>query len=257
MEIIVLAGVSFFAAGLTFFSGFGLGTILMPLAAVFFPLDAAIALTAVVHFTNNIFKAFLVYRYAHVSIIFRFGLPAVMAAMLGAAMLVWGHNMPPLFSYTFSGNVLFVTPIKCVIAGVMMVFVILETHPRFSKITFSRRYLPIGGLLSGFFGGLSGHQGALRTMFLLKSGLSKDSLIATGVIIACIVDITRLGVYANFENAQLLLAHADGLLAVVVSAFAGSFLGNRILRKVTLPWLQKIILIMIFIFALFLAAGMI
>ena len=36
------------------------------------------------------------------------------------------------------------------------------TNRELSWLEFDRRYLPLGGLLSGFFGGLSGHQGALR-----------------------------------------------------------------------------------------------
>ena len=39
---------AFFAAILTFFSGFGLGTILTPVMMVFFPVDIAIAFTGIV-----------------------------------------------------------------------------------------------------------------------------------------------------------------------------------------------------------------
>lgn len=48
--------------------------------------------------------------------------------------------------------------------------------------------------MSGFFGGLSGNQGAFRSAFLIKAGLSKDAYIATGVVAAVIVDLTRLGI---------------------------------------------------------------
>ena len=56
MEIILISIVAFLVAILTFFSGFGLGTILTPVMMIFFPVDVAIALTGVVHFSNNIFK---------------------------------------------------------------------------------------------------------------------------------------------------------------------------------------------------------
>ena len=55
MEIILISLAAFLTAILTFFSGFGLGTILMPVFAIFFPIDIAIALTGVVHFANNLF----------------------------------------------------------------------------------------------------------------------------------------------------------------------------------------------------------
>lgn len=40
-------------SGLTLFSGFGLGTLLMPAFAVFFPVEVAVAATAVVHLATN------------------------------------------------------------------------------------------------------------------------------------------------------------------------------------------------------------
>ena len=56
MDILVIALTAFLASGLTLFSGFGLGTLLMPVVALFFPVEVAIAVTALVHFANNIFK---------------------------------------------------------------------------------------------------------------------------------------------------------------------------------------------------------
>jgi len=44
---------------------FGLGTILTPVLAVFFPMPIAVAATAVVHLSNNLFKVFLVGRYVN------------------------------------------------------------------------------------------------------------------------------------------------------------------------------------------------
>jgi hypothetical protein len=46
---LVIAATALIVSGLTLFSGFGLGTILMPAFALFFPLTVAIAATAVVH----------------------------------------------------------------------------------------------------------------------------------------------------------------------------------------------------------------
>lgn len=60
MDILIICIAAFFTAILTFFSGFGLGTILTPVFMIFFPVDLAIALTGVVHFFNNIFKLVLV-----------------------------------------------------------------------------------------------------------------------------------------------------------------------------------------------------
>src|SRR3990167_6175455 len=103
MEIIILSLAAFLIAILTFFSGFGLGTILTPLFMIFFPVDLAIALTGVVHFFNNIFKLIIVGRKADKQVLLRFGIPAVIAAFAGAWVLLQISDLQPLFSYSI-GN---------------------------------------------------------------------------------------------------------------------------------------------------------
>src|ERR671910_244892 len=104
MEIIVLSFAAFVVAILTFFSGFGLGTILTPVFMIFFPVDLAIALTGVVHFFNNIFKLILTGKKADKSILLRFGIPSVVAAFAGAWLLLRITDLPPLFSYEINGK---------------------------------------------------------------------------------------------------------------------------------------------------------
>lgn len=74
MEIVIIWLAAFFTAILTFFSGFGLGTILAPVFAIFFPIDIAIALTGVVHFSNNLFKIALIGRNTDKAVLLRFGI---------------------------------------------------------------------------------------------------------------------------------------------------------------------------------------
>jgi len=87
MTYFVICSVAFAASALTFFSGFGLGTLQLPAFALFFPIQEAVALTAVVHFLNGLFKVALVGREADRSVAIRFGIPAILAALVGAWML--------------------------------------------------------------------------------------------------------------------------------------------------------------------------
>jgi len=77
MDYILVGIIALLGSGLTFFSGFGLGTLLMPVFALFFPIDIAIALTAIVHLLNNIFKLTLIGKQADLKTVFRFGIPAI------------------------------------------------------------------------------------------------------------------------------------------------------------------------------------
>ena len=56
LEILIISILAFFISILTFFSGFGLGTLLTPVFLIFFPPEFAITATGIVHLLNNIFK---------------------------------------------------------------------------------------------------------------------------------------------------------------------------------------------------------
>lgn len=229
----------------------------MPAFALFFPIDIAVALTAVVHLSNNIFKVFLLGRSADKNIVFLFGVPALIASMAGAYMLFQCSHIQPLYYYLIGDKVASITTLKLFMAVLMIFFVGMEIHPKFKNISFDRKYLLLGGILSGFFGGLSGHQGALRSAFLIRCGLSKETFIATGVVIACLIDISRLGVYATHFASEGLRANGGILLAAISAAFVGTFLGNKLIRKVTVDAVQKIVAGMLFVIAVLLAAGII
>jgi uncharacterized membrane protein YfcA len=255
MEIFIISLTAFVVAILTFFSGFGLGTILTPVFMVFFPVDLAIALTGVVHFFNNIFKLFLVGRNADKQVLIRFGIPAVIAAFAGSWVLLNITDLEPLFSYEMFGSTFVVEPVKFIISILLIIFAMMDLIPYFQNLQFGKEKLPIGGALSGFFGGLSGNQGALRSAFLIKAGLSKEAFIGTAVVVSTFVDFTRLSVYATrFVRTDL----SDNLTLVVIatlSAISGAYLGNKLLKKVTLKFLQVTVAIMLILISVSLGAG--
>lgn len=234
-----------FAAGLTLYSGFGLGTLLLPVFALFFPVEVAVAATAVVHGANNVMKVSLVGRHADFGMVLRFGLPAIVAAVAGAALLGMMAVMEPLLEWRLGDRQATVTPVKLVLGALMLTFALFELLPRFRGLRFSRRHLVLGGLLSGFFGGLSGHQGALRAAFLAKAGLDTPAFVGTSAVIGLLVDLTRLMAYA----ALLLAAGSAGafppgvwsLVAVgCAAAFVGLLVGKRYLHKVTIGTIQTV-----------------
>lgn len=256
MSYLIICTVALLASALTFFSGFGLGTLLLPAFAFFFPIEQAVALTAVVHFLNNLLKLALTGRNADRDVVLRFGLPAIAMSFLGAWVLVWLSDIAPVFSYSAFDRLISITPVKLVVGLLLLLFACLDLLPRFRDMSFGKQYMPLGGLLSGFFGGLSGMQGALRSAFLSRAGLSKEAFIATGVVIACLIDFSRLAIYSASlvrESAQF---NYSLLVAAILAAFAGAVLGNRYLRKMTMPSIQRIVAVMLFAVALGLISGL-
>lgn len=133
-----------------------------------------------------------------------------------------------------------------------------DIRPCVSTIRFTtQNKLVVGGILSGFFGGLTGIQGAIRSTFLIKSGLSKEAYIATGVVIACLVDFTRLSVYASRFTASNLHENLTLLISATLAAIAGAFIGSRLLKKITLRFIQVLVAIMLMIISIALGLGLI
>lgn len=260
MDVWVVCVVSLAASALTLFSGFGLGTILAPTFALFFPVAAAVAMAAAVHLASNLFKIGLVGRDADWAVVGRFGLPAILAAIAGAALLATLSNMAPLHVYAWLGRAREITPVKAVIGVAMAVFAMLELSPAFARTAFPRRWLVLGGVVSGFFGGLSGNQGALRSAFLVKAGLSKESYVGTNAVCAVMVDVARLTVYGVSVSA-IRVEHLRGqagqmVLAGMLSAFVGAMLGKRWLHKVTLRTVELVVAVSMALVGVGLASGL-
>ena len=262
MAYIIIILVSFFVAGLTFFSGFGLGTLLLPAFLLFLPVKTAVAATAIVHLANNILKVFLVWKHAVWSVVLKFGGPAILAAFGGAMLLDRLSEVPALATYYLGEGEYSVELLKLVIAVLLIGFSAFELSGFLKSMKLNHRYLPVGGLLSGFFGGLSGHQGALRAAFLIKAGLSRDQYIATGVMCSIAVDVTRIFIYGlTFFGKNISTMQESGMLYVLFAgigaAFAGTFTGSHLVKKVTMRNVRYIVSMGIILLAIALGAGII
>ena len=255
MEYIIVIVVALVGACLSFFSGFGLGTMLLPAFMLFFPPPVAVAATAVVHMLNNIFKLFLVGKHADWGIVKSFGLLSMVGALLGAWLLWQLESDGTLFSYFLFDHKFEMSWIKVVMAFLIIVFSLLEINKRWQSRPISKKYLPLGGLASGFFGGLSGHQGALRSAFLMKAGMTKEAFMGSRVVIACMVDMTRITVYAAAIGAGWHSIHPTLLVVATLAAFSGAYIGNRLVKSTEMPVLNKIITICLLVFAVLLGAG--
>jgi uncharacterized membrane protein YfcA len=90
---------------------------------------------------------------------------------------------------------------------------------------------------------MSGHQGALRSAFLVKIGVSTQAFVGTNAVIGFMVDIARIATYAGL----FLLARKASpigpdqwplIISGMAAAFAGVLIGKRFLHKVTMSGLQ-------------------
>lgn len=257
MDFIIIGIVALLVSLLTFFSGFGLGTLLSAAFAFFFPIEIAIALTAIVHFSNNLFKLILIGKYVSWRVLKFFAPFCIAGAFGGAFLLVYLSDSPKIASYGLGSRQFTIGFQDIIVAVLMIIFAIMELRSFLKQKNIPESKLWFGGLLSGFFGGLSGHQGALRSMFLIKSNLNKEQFIATGVAIACIIDITRISIYTGRLEALNLTENAAHILSAVLPAFAGAYLGRHLLHKVDIEIIHKYVAWMLIVIAIGIGTGLV
>lgn len=254
---IAISLVSLLASLLTFFSGFGLGTLLLPVFALFFDLESAIALTAIVHFLNNSFKFILVHKKINKQLVLKFGIPSLLFAFAGAWLLKQVSVSQPITSYQIGDSVFSITAIGLIIGTLMLIFSLWELIPFLKNLSFGKANLIWGGALSGFFGGLSGHQGALRSAFLIRLNLDKEIFIATGIGIACMVDVARLSIYSSTINKQVVQQNYLLLGIAVISAWIGAFAGSKLLKKTTNEFIKWFVFVFMTFTSLLIISGII
>lgn len=260
MDILLIGIVAALASALTLFSGFGLGTILLPAFALFLPVPSAVAATGVVHLLNNLFKGTLLRRRADWRMVLRFGLPAIPAAILGAWLLARLSATPQLFAWDAFGRNFGPTAAGLIVGLVLMILALLELQPWFARLRAPAKLMPVGGALTGFLGGLTGQQGALRSIFLLRSGMDADRFIATGVMIAVLIDLSRLSAFAAaFTTAGLDPTGREMALVATgtICATVGAWIAMRRIDKVTITSVRFMVAGLMLLIGAALAAGVI
>ena len=225
----LLGIVAMTASFATFFSGFGLGTLLLPVFTFFFSIEIAILATAIVHFINSIFKFSLTIRSIDLSILVRFGIAAGLGAGIGSFTLKLIGNHQILFHYVVNNHKIEVEQISFIIGLLMLIFAGIELIPCLKNKVFDKKWLPLGGLISGFFGGFSGHQGALRSAFLSKTDIDQKIFISTSICMALIIDLIRVSFY--FQGLDLSKLPVNMILFGCFFALLGSILGKRYFDK--------------------------
>ena len=194
------------------------------------------------HLFNNIFKSVITIKKTNWEVVVKFGVPSIIGAFLGSFLLQYLIDYgTALIHLDFSSFKLETNVLKICIGLLILVFTIFELMDIKNKIIQSNKVFYFGGALSGFFGGLSGHQGAFRSAFLLHADLNPQQFIATNAAIATLVDITRLIIYGI--NIQLLFNEVDTILVIVAScaAFAGVLTGTLGIHKVTIHRIQTLV----------------
>jgi hypothetical protein len=223
MELLFFT-LAFFAEVVATIAGFGSSTLLLPLAMLFFDFKTALVLVAIMHLFGNMGRVTFFRKEISWKVVAFFGVAGGIASALGALLAAKA-------------------PQELLIAA-LGVFLVAYAVFGWASPSFTLKprvpTMIAGGVLSGFVAGIMGTGGALRSAFLLAFKLPKMAYIGTSAVLAIITDVVRIPVYVSaglFDPVHLWLL--PGLLVV---AFAGSYVGKRITKRIPQTVFQKFVL---------------
>ena len=208
--------------------GFGSSVFFVPVANFYFDFQSVLGITALFHLASNLSKLGLFRGGIDRALLLRLGVPSVVFAVLGgmaSAWLAtrWLEATLAVFLLALSGWML--------------------ARPRW-RIAATTRSAVLGGALSGGMAGLVGTGGAVRGMTLAAFDLRKDAFVATSAAIDMGIDVARATVYAR--NGYI---HAHDLVwlpLLAVVALAGTWIGRRVLGRISQAQFRRIALLLVF-----------
>ncbi len=234
----LIAITAFLASLSTFFSGFGLGTILLPVFSLFFSPEIALAITALVHLINGLFKVTLTFKNTNWTVFIKFGSFALLGSLFGAYLIYAIGDMGLVYSVSFDLSTNHVDFTEFSLGVVMLIFAILEFTSYLENRKIGTSWIPFGGFVSGFFGGFSGHQGAIRSAFLSNTALTKFEFVATSALLGVIIDLTRISTYSQQLDSEIPI---ELVATGATAAILGSILGNQLLKKTEMRFIKWVI----------------
>lgn len=192
--------------------GFGIGSLMTPLLAVRFGTVTAVALVTIPHAVATAVRCWRLRAHVDRGVLLRFGVLSAAGALAGAVV------------YTRLGP----GALTRVLGGLLLLTAVAQLTG------WTRRWRPRGslvaafGLLSGFFGGVAGNQGGLRSAALTAFSLSPRDFVATATATGLLVDAARTPVYLWYSGPEM-LAQWVPMLVATAGVLIGTMAGERVL----------------------------
>ena len=244
VELLLLAVLGAVASAVTIVSGFGLNTVLVPAFAVLFPLPLAIAAVALVHLIASGIRLVIFRAHINRTIALQFVPWAILGGIAGALILELLGAVPIIATYPLFGVTKTITAVKVVVGLTIALLSLYELRRGDQPEGLSRVGVSAGALASGFFGGLSGNQGAIRSTVLIRAGLTPLGFAATGALAAIAIDLTRLVVYGTAGSISSILADGairEAIGAATVGAIVGALVGRQLLATMSSSRLRLVV----------------
>ena len=209
--LIALALVGIVSGATAAVVGFGIGSLLTPLLALRLDMATAVAAVALPHAAATALRCWRLRHSIDWSVARRFGVLSALGGLVGA-----------LLYSRLGGDAL------TVVLAVLLLLTGLTGLTSFPRQLSGRRIAWALGLVSGFFGGIAGNQGGVRSAALMTFPLAPTAFVATATVTALLVDLARTPVYlwrAGSALTELVVPLAIATAGVLI----GTLLGEKVL----------------------------
>jgi uncharacterized membrane protein YfcA len=205
----------FFGGAVASVAGFGIGSLLTPVLATATGAKVAVAAVSIPHLVGTSIRCWRLRRAIDWRIVSGFGVTSAAGGIAGALLNTYatGRSLAIVF-----GSLL-------VLAGASQ----LTGYAKRWRLRGALAWF--GGALSGFFGGLVGNQGGIRTAAMLGFNVDKRQFVATTTAVALVIDVARVPIYLALE-AKELWNLAAMILPAAAGVVVGTLFGERLLAKV-------------------------
>ena len=217
-------GVAVLSGATAAISGFGIGSLLTPLIALGAGTSIAVAAVALPHAAATMFRCWRLRRDIEWSVLRGFGLLSAAGGLLGALL------------YSRLGSHM----LTMVLGGLLVLTGVGGVTGWMSRLPTRGAAVWVFGLVSGFFGGVAGNQGGLRSGAMLAFDLRPVPFVATATAIGVLVDAARAPIYLWRAGASL--TPLAGTIAIATAGvLIGTIVGERILLGLPRERLRTIV----------------
>ncbi len=196
-------------------TGFGTSTILIPFLSLYYPLPETLLFVGIIHWFGNVWKMFFFKQGLNWKLVLLFGLPGIIISFMASQLPTTLDNQT----------------LKKILGLFLIAYVIfIFLRPRW-KIAKNNLNAVLGGSLSGFFAGIFGVGGAVRSAFLSAFNLDKSVYLFTSGAIAILIDTSRLTGY-QLSGIRLQTFQLSALIFAITASLFGAYLAKTFLTKV-------------------------
>lgn len=213
--------------------GFGSSVFFVPFANIFFDFHTVLGITAIFHLSSNLSKIYLFRQGLNKKLLLQIGIPSVIFVIIGGFL-----------SKFFESRILEIS-LGVFLIALSLLFLIKD------KLVIPAKFKQtvIGGALSGFSAGLIGTGGAIRGLTMAAFNLEKSVFVATSAAIDMMIDLSRTVVYySNGYITKDILFYVPFLFVI---GFLGSWIGQKILNRISQNYFKRIALFLILLIGLF------